>query len=305
MHLDRRFLIVVGLSLVWALLVSGVFYRVAAGSRSEATIGREKPVVVAVRPLPMGAMIEPDCVKLSSLPESRFPKGGFSKIEEVQGRPVVSPIEPDEPLVEARLGARGSGAGLAPMIPPGMRAVSVRVNDVVGVSGFVLPGMRVDVLVTGRPAGRDDTVTATVLQNVPVLSAGTTIQADPKSQPISTTVVTLLVTPAQAEAVTLANAEGKIQLVLRNATDQQVNQMGGRHLHELYAADRVVVPAPEPAKPPTERRKPAAVPVVTPVPAAAPAPAPAAVAAPAVDNSVLMIRGNQKTVETAPAKAGS
>jgi len=303
MHLDRKFLIVVGLSLVWALLVSGVFYRVAASARSESASGPERPVVVAARPLPMGAMVEADSVKLSAIPESRLPKGGFSKIEEVLGRPVVSPIEPDEPLVEARLGARGSGAGLAPMIPPGMRAVSVRVNDVVGVSGFVLPGMRVDVLVTGRPPGRDDTVTATVLQNVPVLSAGTNIQADPKSQPISTTVVTLLVTPNQAEAVTLASSEGKIQLVLRNATDQQVNQMGGRHLHELYAADRVVVPTPEPA--PVEKRKPAPVTVVRSAPAPAPAPAPAAVVAPPADNDVLMIRGNQKTVESAPAKAGS
>lgn len=284
------------------MLVSGVFYRVAAGARSEGSSGREKPVVVAVRPLPMGAMVEADSVKLSGIPESRFPKGGFSKIEEVQGRPVVSPIEPDEPVVEARLGARGSGAGLAPMIPPGMRAVSVRVNDVVGVSGFVLPGMRVDVLVTGRPPGRDDTVTATVLQNVPVLSAGTTIQADPKSQPISATVVTLLVTPGQAEALTLANAEGKIQLVLRNATDQQVNEMGGRRLRELYGADRLIAPVPaaEPGKAPVEKRKTAAMPVARPTPA----PAPAAVAAPPADD-VLIIRGNQKTVESAPAKGGS
>ena len=101
-----------------------------------------------------------------------------------------------------------------------MRAISVRVNDVVGVAGFVLPGMRVDVLVTGRPPGLADTVTRTVLQNIAVLSAGQTIQTDGKSQSITTPVVTLLVDPREAEALTLANNEGHIQLVLRNSTDR-------------------------------------------------------------------------------------
>jgi pilus assembly protein CpaB len=221
-------------------------------------------------------------------------------MEEVLGRPVVSPIEPDEPVMEARLGARGSGAGLSPMIPPGMRAISVRVNDVVGVSGFVLPGMRVDVLVTGHPQERDDTVTATVLQNVPVLSAGTTIQADPKSQPISATVVTLLVTPAQAEALTLANVEGKIQLVLRNSTDQQVNHTAGRHLRELYSMERPAAehpaPAPESAKPPAARPKATVFGQVRPA-ASLKVPAPAA-------DEMVMIRGILKTVESFPAEPG-
>src|SRR5439155_26930250 len=171
--------------------------------------------------------------------EKLFPKGAFSRPEEVLGRGVISAMEPDEPILDARIAAKGSGVGLAGMIPPGLRAISVRVDDVVGVAGFVLPGMRVDVLVTGRPPNVSDTITRTVLQNIPVLSAGQTIQTDGKSQAITTPVVTLLVTPNDAEALTLANNEGHIQLVLRNSTDQQFSDTHGRHLHELYAAGAV------------------------------------------------------------------
>jgi pilus assembly protein CpaB len=303
MRFDRRFMIVVGFSLLWALVVSGLFYRLAASSGKEPKGGRDKSLVVAARPLPLGAMLDAASVKISGIPENRFPKGGFSRMEDVIGRPVVSPIEPDEAVMEARLGARGSGAGLSPMIPPGMRAISVRVNDVVGVSGFVLPGMRVDVLVTGHPQERDDTVTATVLQNVPVLSAGTTIQADSKSQPINATVVTLLVTPAQAEALTLANLEGKIQLVLRNSTDHEVNQTMGRHLRDLYSrelspTERLATPLSETIKSTVPRRKPTV--VATERLAAAPV-SPVVLASDG--DEVLMIRGNLKSVE-APAKAG-
>jgi len=122
-----------------------------------------------------------------------------------------------------------------------MRAISVRVNDVVGVAGFVLPGMHVDVLVTARLSGQADTFTRTVLQNIGVLSAGQTIQTDAKSQSIIAPVVTLLVTPEEAEAVTLANNEGKIQLVLRNSTDGIKAQTRGRALRDLFGGE---APAP-------------------------------------------------------------
>ena len=130
----------------------------AAGERSRAA-GPEKPLVVAARALPLGSMLARDAVKLRSVPEKLFPSGGFSRLEDVLDRPVISPIQAEEPVLEARIAARGSGVGLRPMIPPGMRAISVRVNDVVGVAGFVLPGMRVDVLVTGQAvdaAGHSD-----------------------------------------------------------------------------------------------------------------------------------------------------
>src|SRR5579872_626400 len=246
MRFDRRFVIVVGLSLIWALVVSVVFYRAAARVGKKRPFVAEKPVVVAIEVLPFGAVIRPESVKLAQIPEKLFPRGGFSRIEDVLDRPVMSTIQPDEPVVEARLAIRGAGGGVAPLIPPGMRAISVRVNDVIGVAGFVLPGMRVDVLVTGRPPGHDDTVTTTVLQNIAVLSAGKTTQADAKSQTISTPVVTLLVTPAQAESLTLANTEGRIQLVLRNSIDQGMAQTSGRDLRQLYNLERPAAKFVEP-----------------------------------------------------------
>ncbi len=298
MRLDRRFVIVVGCSLLWALLVATVFYRVAASAGRRRGNEPLRALVVASQPLPLGAVIGPDSVKITQVPEGLFPRGGFSRKEDVLERPVVSPIQADEPVVEARVAAKGSGVGLAPMIPPGMRAISVRVNDVVGVAGFVLPGMRVDVLVTGHPPSRDDTVTTTVLQNILVLSAGQTIQADAKGQPISAAVVTLLVDPGQAEALTLANSEGHIQLVLRNSTDRQVAATRGRELRELYGVARApapAVPSPparSPSGPPPRRAEP---PKVS-VPSAAPGPAGTPVE---TSDDVIVIRGSQKTVERA------
>src|SRR5947209_3856027 len=137
--------------------------------------------------------------------------------------------------MEGRLATKGSGLGLAPTIPVGMRAVSVRVNDVAGVAGFVLPGMHVDVLVTGRPPAENGDITSTVLQNILVLSAGQTIQPDARGQAIQAPTVTLLVTPEQAEVLTLAGADGHIQLVLRNSSDQTIEKTPGRHVGDLYS----------------------------------------------------------------------
>ena len=234
MQFDRRFVLVVSLSLVCALLVAGGFYRLARGGRGRPRAVAEKQVVVATRLLPAGSMLDPASIKLRGIPEGLFPAGGFSRLEDVLERPVISAIQADEPVVEARIAVKGSGMGLGPLIPPGMRAISVRVNDVVGVAGFVLPGMRVDVLVTGSPANRGDTETRTVLQNITVLSAGQSIAIDGKSQPIATPVVTLLVSPEDAEALTLSNIEGRIQLVLRNSTDRAMVATGGRRLHDIY-----------------------------------------------------------------------
>jgi pilus assembly protein CpaB len=284
-HLDRRFAMVVGLSLLWALLVSTVFYRVAAKPRGSGSAGRGVPVVVAVQGLPMGASVTRDSVRLETVPENLRPKGSFSRLEDVLDRPVVSAIEAEEPLVESRLAQRGSGLGLAPLIPRGMRAISVRVNDVVGVAGFILPGMHVDVLVTGRPPGRTDTVTRTVLQNITVLSAGQTIQADAKNPAINTPVVTLLVTPDQAESLTLGNSEGRVQLVLRNSADLDTSRTPGKQLNELYAAAAVLrEPAPGPSRTRTEPVRPAPEPAVEEV-----------MEAPPVE--MMVIRGSVKTIE--------
>lgn len=294
MRFDRRFLIVLSASLLWALVVSAMFYRLAASAGQRRRTEPQRPVVVASKALPVGASIARDSVRLRELPESLLPAGAFSRVEDVVDRPVISPIQPDEPVVEARLAAKGSGMGLGPMIPPGMRAISVRVNDVVGVSGFVLPGMRVDVLVTGKPPNRADTETQTVLQNITVLSAGQTMQADSRSQPIVVPVVTLLVNPAEAEALTLSNNEGRIQLVLRNSTDRATVATHGRRLHELYGTAPPAVAVAD-AAPPAVRRT-AARPVAPPAPAAAAAPPAASAQAPAPEQ-MMVIRGGVKKLE--------
>ena len=286
MRFDRRFVLVISVSVACALLVAGGFYRLARGAGSRPRAVAEKPVVVATMLLPAGSTLAAASVKLRGVPESLFPAGGFTRLEEVLERPVISAIQPDEPVVEARLAVKGSGMGLGPLIPPGMRAISVRVNDVVGVAGFVLPGMRVDVLVTGTPSNRGDTETRTVLQNITVLSAGQSIATDGKSQPITTPVVTLLVSPVEAEALTLSNIEGRIQLVLRNSTDQTAVATRGHRLYDLYG-----VPAPEEPRAPVRR---AAARPAAPVAAAATPPPPAPVVEP---EQMIMIRGAVRHVQ--------
>lgn len=301
MQMDRRFAIIVACSLGWGLLVSLFFYRLVAGGRRA---GPGKTLVVAARALGPGTLVAAESVKTIRVPESFFPKGGYEHIEDVVGRPVTSSIQPDEAVVEARLAPRGSGFGVAPLIPAGMRAMAVRVNDVAGVAGFVLPGMRVDILATGKPPGAGDTITATVLQNVQVLSAGQTVQADTAHQSISVPVVTLLVTPAQAESLTLATNEGHIQLVLRNSGDQKLTATSGRKLRDLYAAGEVGAAEPPPAPPrePAPRRAEPRSLMASLVAAEAPATRPAAPPPPV--ESMILIRGDKKTIETFVPQGG-
>lgn len=287
--MDRRFLTVLGVSLLFALFVSSLFYQMTAragGKKGDS--GDAKDLVVAAKELSVGITVKPTDVKVIKVNPEQFPKQGFTKVEEVIDRPVISNILLDEPLLEGRLAARGSGLGIAPIIPVGMRAVTVRVNDVVGVAGFVMPGMRVDVLVTGKPPKDETTMTTTVLQNILVLTAGTTIQPDARGQAINAPNVTLLVTPEQAEILTLATSEGRIQLVLRNGGDHSVERTPGRQVYELYGKaakeqQREAAPAPRPRPRPVQ------------VAQAAPAPPPPPPAPPA--DQIVVIRGNQKTVE--------
>jgi len=277
------------MSIVLALVVSAVFYQMSMrGARPKTNQTAYRDLVMAAQPLPVGTTVRREELKITKIPLDLFPRGGFSKVEEVIDRPVVSNVLLDEPVLEGRLAARGSGLGLAPIIPAGMRAVSVRVNDVVGVAGFVLPGMRVDVLVTGRPPNFNGTITSTVLQNIVVLTAGQVLQPESRGQAINTPVVTLLVTPEQAETLTLAGNEGRIQLVLRNGSDQASQKTPGRDTRELYGSRLSDVPA----KVAAPRPKPAAV---------APVKAPER---PAIDQ-VVMIRGNQRTVEVVGGQKSS
>jgi pilus assembly protein CpaB len=291
--MDRRFLTVLGVSLVFALVVSSVFYQMTARSSGprKAEQTDMKDVVVATRPLGIGVMIKPADVKLVRVSPDGFPKGAFGKVEEVLDRPVVSNILLDEPLLEGRLAVKGSGMGLAPTIPVGMRAVTVRVNDVAGAAGFVLPGLKVDVLVTGHPPSGDSNMTTTVLQNVLVLSAGQAMQADARGTPVSVTTVTLLVTPGDAETLTLANGEGRIQLVLRNSSDEGVEKTTGRYVAELYGSAR------RPAAPVAKASAPAPKPVVH---AAPPVVIPIAPPPPPPPDQIVVFRGDKRTVEIIP-----
>ncbi|GIU77864.1 MAG: hypothetical protein KatS3mg005_1102 [Bryobacteraceae bacterium] len=301
--MDRRFLTLLAVSLVFALVVSAIFYSMTskAGTQPKKAEAIElKDVVVAARPLSVGLTVKAADVKVVKLPAQAFPKGGFSKPEDVLDRPVVANILAEEPILEGRLAQRGSGVGLAPVIPVGMRAVTVRVNDVVGVAGFVLPGMRVDVLITGNPPGNRTTVTKTILQNILVLSAGKTLQTDASGKPVDAPNVTLLVTPQQAELLTLAGNEGRIQLVLRNGGDQNIEKTAGLSLAAIYgryarmqaladgsvAEDEEIFDEVNPRRRSAARAQPAALPPPPPPP---PAPVP---------EQIITIRGVEKKVET-------
>jgi pilus assembly protein CpaB len=197
----------------------------------------QKRLVVAVHALEIGTLIRAEEIKLIDWPGA-VPAGAFEAADAAIGRGVISPIYQSEPLVENRLAPRGAGGGLAATIPPGMRAVAVRVNDLVGVSGFVLPGMRVDVIISGNPPGNTNaatgTISKTILQDIQVLSAGPNIQRDAEGKPISVPVVNLLVTPQQAETLSLASNEMKIQLVLRNPLDKTLAQTQGMAVASLF-----------------------------------------------------------------------
>ena len=304
--MDRRFLTVLGVSLVFALVVSSIFYQMSAkgsSSQSKAPAAQElKDVVVSARPLALGTTIKPGDIKIVKMASESFPKGAFTKDTEVLDRPVISNILADEPILDGRLAPRGAGVGLPVVIPVGMRAVTVRVNDVTGVAGYVLPGSHVDVLVTGHPPGADQTVTRTFLQNMQILATGQAMQADSRGQAIQAPTVTLMATPDQAELLTLANSEGHIQLILRNGNDQVIEKTRGSRVGELYKSwgggytakpgrngdnyDEAEQPKPRP------RRVAPPAPVVVaqaPVPVPAPPPPP---------DQVIVIRGTQKTVET-------
>jgi pilus assembly protein CpaB len=293
--MDRRFLTVLGVSLVFALVVSSVFYQMTshANNGPKADPTNQKDLVVATRPLGVGVLVKPPDVKIVRVPTEGFPKGAFSKVEDVLDRPVISNVLLDEPVLEGRLAVKGSGLGLAPTIPVGMRAVSVRVNDVAGVAGFVLPGMHVDVLVTGHPPSGDSDMTTTCLQNILVLSAGQNIQPDARGGAMSAPTVTLLATPEQAETLTLAGSDGRIQLVLRNSSDSNIEKTPGRLVSELYGA-RPPAPKPVAAAP---RPKP------QPVAQVAPPPPPPAAPVPPPPDTVVVIRGSQRSVETIPNSA--
>jgi pilus assembly protein CpaB len=227
---------------LFALIVAGgaslVIYRIVSAKMSSHSAQPQKKLVAAVHMLEIGTLIRAEDIKLIDWP-GNLPTGAIQTLDAATGRGVISPIYDSEPLVENRLAPRGAGAGLAATIPTGMRAVAVRVNDLVGVSGFVGPGMRVDVIISGNPPGNANastgTLSKTILQDIQVLSAGPKFQRDEEGKPVSVAVVNLLVTPEQAETLSLASNEMRIQLVLRNPLDKDLAKTPGTAVANLFS----------------------------------------------------------------------
>src|ERR1035438_812954 len=193
-------------------------------------------IVLAAHDLDAGMILSADDVKLADWPGA-IPDGASSKVEDFVGRGVITEIYSKEPVSESRLAGKGAGGGLASMIPEGMRAFAVHVNEVVGLAGFVTAGMHVDVIINGIPPGGNPAEGAhsrTLLQNIEVISAGQDFKKDAEGKPVVTQVVNLLVTPEQAEKLSLATNQTTIQLILRNPLDRQMAATPGAVLASLY-----------------------------------------------------------------------
>ena len=202
-----------------------------------------RTIVVAARDLPSGSIVLREDVESIAWPGSAIPEGFAVQAGDVVGRGLIVEVRKNEPILIWKLADREAGGGLQITIPEGMRAVSVEVDEVIGVAGFVLPGTRVDVLATVMPGtDRRETTTRTILQNVRALAADQKYQQDMEGEPQYVTVVTLLVTPDEAEALTLASTEGRIQLALRNTLDAEEIETRGRRITSL-----ITPVAPRPA----------------------------------------------------------
>ncbi|HET7748463.1 MAG TPA: Flp pilus assembly protein CpaB [Terriglobales bacterium] len=260
--MNRNRLLLIGiLALGVGALVSYMVYTTLR--RTVATVKQANTqVVVAALDLQVGSKLEDKDLREIRLPGADLPQGYFQNKADVLGRGVVVPIAKGEFILPSKLAAENAGAGLPSLIPPGMRAVSVRVNEVVAVAGFVIPGTRVDVLLTGNPRGTDEPLTTTVLENVEVLAAGQKLQHSAQGEPQSVPVITLLVSPEDAQKLTMASNEGRIQLTLRNPTDTSEENLAVLRDSSLYR----VGPAPDPRPSRTRVRRVAAAPRPAPAP---------------------------------------
>jgi pilus assembly protein CpaB len=232
-------------ALVVALLLSGAVTFIVNRKLGTRTAGPQtQKYVAAARQIQSGEVLKAESLSLVNWPTSLPLQGGFTKIEEVVGRSVIYPVSPGQVVVATELAAPGSGIGLTVKIPEGMRAVSVRSDEVVGVAGFLFPGSHVDVLVTLRSDKTPTPATQIVLQDVEVLTAGQNIEPDPQGKPQTVNVVTLLLTPQDAQKLVLATTQGGIEFVLRNGADRgqikavpmQIASLGGGSAEPARAA---------------------------------------------------------------------
>ncbi|MFZ0998758.1 MAG: Flp pilus assembly protein CpaB [Candidatus Sulfotelmatobacter sp.] len=241
--MNRTRLLMIGIvALALGAFVSLFVYKNLVGR--PATVEAGADVIVAADDIQVGSRVEEHDVRIARFPASGLPPGAYTKRSQVMGRGVIIPISRGEFILPSKLAPENAGAGLPALIPPGMRAVSVRVNEVVSVAGFVGPGTRVDVLLTGTPNGSSESQTTTVLQNVAVIASGQRLERNAAGEAQTTPVITLLASPEDAERLTLASAEGKIQLVLRNPLDTHQDPVVAENAKGLYMSGTPVAARP-------------------------------------------------------------
>jgi pilus assembly protein CpaB len=265
MRKQYRTLIVMTIAVLSAGLASFFVYRAVQRIPVREVEVASMHIVVAAQPLAVGTQINENQLRVVAWPARNPVAGAFTDAKKVVDRGVITAIAENEPITESKVAPLEAGAGLPPIIAGGMRAISVRVNDVIGVAGFAVPGTRVDVLVTAKNVDRtgDQPMTRTVVSNVEVLTAGTKYDQEKSKdgEPIATQVVTLMVLPEDAERIALASNEGKITLALRNPLDVTPTDTKGVRLAALM---RGTGPEPviDPARNKVVARKPAPTPVV-------------------------------------------
>jgi pilus assembly protein CpaB len=218
---QNRKILGLAVALVVAFVLSTFVYREFQKASSVKPVVTQH-IVVAAKPLTLGTRVDASNLRLIPWPAGEPVAGMFTRIEDCADRALMSDVAANELVLDNKLAPKEAGAGLPAVIPQGMRALSVAVNDVVGVAGFVTPGTMVDVLVTGKienGSRGEDTITRTILENVRVLAAGQKIEQDREGKPQTVPVITLLVSPEDAGRLAMASTEGKIQLALRNTVD--------------------------------------------------------------------------------------
>ena len=295
MRNKRFFLVLVG------ALIFGVLAAVSVSrylSSAQAYTKNLNKIAVAKVPIPLGSKIIPEQIMVVQFPKESTPDGAFESPEKLAGRVAVMNIAAREPITESRLAPEGTAAGLSAIIPEGYRAMTVKVDDAAGISGFIMPGALVDVVVVIDPregSGMQDPISKIVLQNIKVLANGQNIDK-PKDEREANSVkaVTLQVTPEQAEKLALASSEGKLQLVMRSQIDQGDEQTPGVNKRGLLSGEKATQ-APEPGslkseQPKATETKPVRRVSVAPKPVQTAAPAPQ----PTPRTQVEMIEGAKK-----------
>jgi pilus assembly protein CpaB len=195
---------------------------------------RTASIVLSARNMPVGALVTERDLKVVNWPGTTVPSGYIRSVKDAVGRGIITPVSENEPLLDSKMSTKDAGGGLPIIIRDGMRAISVRVDEVISVAGFVVPGTRVDVLLTlDKNADRPQSITKTLLQNVQTLAAGQSVTRDKEGKPQTVTVITLLVSPDNVELLALAGKEGRLQLALRNTLDTLAVATNGARADKL------------------------------------------------------------------------